>query len=139
EIPERNYSSLTNHLFSYFMDRCKHSSNAALFGVIGNRTVGNRKMSFFYKSVAIDLEQDVVIPGCWPTKKGPIDKWFEDVPDFRPALGCGSSKCPVGMFISRYWNIWIIVELDILRSPPKQLRKTVREEHLKCSPQRLRP
>src|SRR6185437_190166 len=135
EIPEQRDATFSYNLLSNFVHGGEYAPNAAWDGFVRHWAVGNSKVCLFDKAVAIDFKSDVVVPSRRTAIERRIDQRLKDVPDFFPTLADRLTQCP-WMFRPKHWNIGIVVDRYILRSPPQEQWKAVGKQetrhHSEC-------
>ena len=57
-------------------------------------------MCFFDKSVTIDLQKDVIVPGRRPAFERRVDQRLKDVPDFLPAFAQRLAYSPPSLIMT---------------------------------------
>src|SRR5215472_8030610 len=107
------------------MNGCQHASNTAGDGFIRHGTIGDGEMGFFNKPMTSKLEENVVIPGSRAAIERPIDERPDNMPDLRPAFASRSTQDLGRVLGPGDGNVRIIVELDVMRPPPKNMGKTI--------------
>jgi len=60
EIAQRHDAPLADDFLGDFVNGSQHSADAARYGLVRHRTVGDRKMRLLDEAVAIDLEQNII-------------------------------------------------------------------------------
>jgi hypothetical protein len=71
--------------------------------------------------------------------KRPIDQRSNHMPDFRPAFTPGLAQCLEWVLCPRDWRVRVVIELNIVRSPPQYVWKAIGEDDSERSSQRRRP
>src|SRR5262249_15851621 len=90
------------------------------------------------KVVALDLEGNIFVPGRGTAVERRVDERPEYVPDLAPALADGLAQ-PPWVLRAEHRPVRIVVDGNVLRSPPQEQREAVREQKTDHHPQRGRP
>lgn len=138
KVAQRGDPPLAYDLFGNLMHRGQHATDAARHGVVWHRTIGNREMSFLDEAMTIDLQREIIHPRGRSALERRIDQRLQNVPDFRPALADRLAQ-RLRVLRAKHRTIWVIVDRNVLRSPPQKERKPVRQENADHHPQAKRP
>ena len=124
QVAQHDDPTLADHLPGDFRHRREHAADAAGRGLVRNRAVGDREVGFLDEAVPIDLERDVVVPRRRAAKKRRVDQRLQHVPYLAPAFPDRAAQRP-GMLGAEDGPVRIVVDADVVRPPPQQLRKPV--------------
>src|SRR3569623_1163258 len=113
-------------------------ADAALRGFIWRRAVGDREVGFFGEPGAIEVEFNILAPRGRTPEERRIDQGTEHIPDFRPALLYGLAQ-PPWMFLPQDRDVSVVIDTDIIRTPPEQHGEAVGEDAPDGGPARRRP
>ena len=138
ELAQYSDPTFANDLLGGFVHGGQHTTDAARRTFIRNRTVSDRKVRFFRKSVSNELDLQILHPGRRPPEEGRVDQRFQNVPDLGPALRNRPAQEP-RMFGTQDRPIGIVVDLDVLRPPPQQHGKPVGQHNAHHHAQTGRP
>ena len=138
EVPQNGKAALADNLLGDLVHRRQHAADAARRGVVGNRAVGEGEMRFFEKPVSVDLQRQVIHPGRGTAAERAIDQRADDMPDLRPAFA-RRLRQRSGMLLSQDRAIGVVIDRDVMGSPPQQQRKPIGEQQIGHHPKARRP
>ena len=126
QVPQDADAPLTDDLLRDLVHRREHAADAARRGFVGHRAVADGEVAFFDEPVALQFELEVFDPGGRATVEGRVDQRPQHVPDLGPAIARGDAH-GARMLGAEDGRVRVVVDLDVVRPPPQQLRKAVRE------------
>src|SRR4029453_2061598 len=119
--------------------RRQDAADPALLRFVRHRAVRDDEVTLFEIAVAANLQRDVVVPRRGPSAERAVDQRPDHVPDLGPALACRTPERNVGMLGPRNRDVGVVVELDVLRTPPQDMGEPVPEHDPERCPQCRRP
>ena len=138
EVSQREHTSLADDLFGGLGDRRDDAADSAVGGRVGHWTIRDREMRFLGEPVPFHLEQDVVHPRRRSAVERRVDQRSDDVVDLPPALADGLPH-RLRMLGAQDRTVRVVVQLDVVRAPPQQNRKSVGQEEADHRLEGLRP
>ncbi len=139
EVAERAHAPLGHDLLGDLVDRRQDAADPARLRFVRHRAVRDDEVTLFEIAVAANLERDVVVPRRGPSAERAVDQRTDHMPDLGPALAGRTPERDVGMLGPRNRNVGVVVELDVLRTPPQEVREAVRQHDPEHRPQCRRP
>jgi hypothetical protein len=135
EVAQDHPPALADDLLGDFMHGRQHPADATRGGVVRYRAVGDGEVGLFDEAVPVDLEGNVLHPGRRPAVERRVDQRLKDMPDLLPAFADG---LPKGPWVLRPEDraVGIVIERDVLRSPPEKQGEPVGQHEPDHHPQR---
>jgi hypothetical protein len=127
KISQRSRPALPQNLRGDLVYGRQNPTNAGGGGLIRHRAVGDGEVRLLDEAVTVNLEREIVHPGSWAAMERSIDQGLKHVPDLVPTLADRLSQ-RLRMFCAEDWDIGIVIDRDVVRSPPEQERETVGEQ-----------
>ena len=126
QVPQDADAPLTDDLLRDLVHRREHTADATRRGLVGHRAVADGEVAFFDKPVPLQFEIEVFDPGGRAAIEGRVDQRPQQVPDLGPAIARRDAH-GARMLGAEDGRVRVVVDLDVVRPPPQQLRKPVRE------------
>ena len=122
ELPEKPKPAFTQHSFRFFRTSAENPSYGAI--VVRDRAVGKRKVCFLGIAVPLHQQKSLVIPRALAfAQHSPGLGTNRDIPNLMPQLWCGGAQGS-RMTGAQHWNIRIVIDIDVLGTPPDEHRIT---------------
>jgi hypothetical protein len=139
QVAQNQNASVTHHFACDLVDCRQNPADTARDSLVGHGAVSDREMTLLDEIVPVDLEQNIVIPRRGAAIKRPVNQRTDDVPDLGPAFAGKLSKGFIRVLGPEDRMVRVVIELDLMRSPPQDVRKAIGEHDAQHGTQCRRP
>ena len=138
ELVQGGDAPLADDFFGDLVHGGEYPADAARGGLIGHRAVGHGEVRFLSEAVPTHLELEILDPGGGSALERRVDERLQHVPDFGPAFPARQPQ-HLRVLGAEHRTIGIVVNGDVIRSPPKQQREPIGEQEAHHHPKARRP
>ena len=138
EVAQGREAALANDLLGDLADGRQHAADAAGRVGVGRGAVGEGEVGFLVEAAPAQLELDVIGPAGWAAAERGVDQRLQPVGHLGPHLAERPPQRP-RMLLAQHRAVGVVVDRDVVGTPPQQLREAVGQDQADDGLQRRRP